>query len=607
MLTRVLYLTIAVFSILLREFLTPMSFLLLALSSFRLFSQKTLNQLAINIICLGIFTYYLLSFGKVITPEVGLNFLSNVILLKFMESRKYRDEVMCIFGTILLAASGALFDKTLIYFAFFTLSFFLMLHQLSKLNGVKLVTWKNAKSYSKLGVLTLGLFFLFPRISNPIPFYLNSKGQGEIGYSPEINISSIEKLEENDTKVFWAKLKTKKNQADLYWRGNVVSDTDGWNWTPGALDQGLLRTYSEQLNNRDEYRIFIKAPYLFIFDESPTVIQVNQNTFESDSTNSFNSSYIKSSNRYFAQVVPELNHKEKQGKHLIAHHLSQETVLWIQRRFVSEDLETIINSYRDLVTRENFKYSWSPGKITSLEQFFDKKIGFCTHYASSLALILRVKNFPTRIVSGFQGGRYNPYGEFYEISQNDAHAWVEVWHNNSWKRIDPTSFIAPERVIMDYQEVVSNNFIVPATDIQSGFTLLNDIKLIIGQWDFVFYQFMDQWDAIEQVSFFSRFRITRGHLFIISLATISLMFWVLFRRRDKLNERQKQWRLFLSLLNKEGITYNGSFEDLRTQIKKRQWIHQALSLEILDEFMRLFYAEEGNEKSIDLLMRKFNQ
>ncbi|MFA5584915.1 MAG: DUF3488 domain-containing protein, partial [Bacteriovoracaceae bacterium] len=359
MLTTGLYLIFIVFGIFLREFLTPVSFIILALSSLGLVFRHILNQFSINIICLLIFLYYIFSFGKVITPEVGLNFLLNIVLLKFMESRKYRDEVMCIFGTILLISAGALFDKTLLYFIFYCISFIFLIYYFFRLNHLNFFTLINLRSYLKLSVFIAALFFIFPRIPNPIPFTFNSGGEGEIGYSPDLDISSIEKLVENDTKVFWAKLKSPRNREELYWRGNVASVTDGWNWAPGPEDQGILEVIKKDNNDFEEYRLFIKTPYLFYYD-IPSLISVNHKTYRSDETFSFNTSYIRNHGRYFAKEVSV--GAEATSRRYLQHNLSQSTKEWIDTYFPDDNVELIIEKYRQLITEEKFTYSWTPGK-----------------------------------------------------------------------------------------------------------------------------------------------------------------------------------------------------------------------------------------------------
>ena len=93
--------------------------------------------------------------------------------------------------------------------------------------------------------------------------------------------------------------------------------------------------------------------------------------------------------------------------------------------------------------RQPFRYSLQPGAVADLDAFlFDQQLGFCGHYASALAALMRAADVPARVVSGYQGGHVvqplsgNPY---LELRQSDAHAWVEVWlEGEGWQRVDPT-------------------------------------------------------------------------------------------------------------------------------------------------------------------------
>ena len=93
--------------------------------------------------------------------------------------------------------------------------------------------------------------------------------------------------------------------------------------------------------------------------------------------------------------------------------------------------------------RQPFRYSLQPGAVADLDAFlFDQQVGFCGHYSSALAALMRAADVPARVVSGYQGGLVvqplsgNPY---LELRQSDAHAWVELWlEEEGWRRVDPT-------------------------------------------------------------------------------------------------------------------------------------------------------------------------
>ncbi|MBS9403632.1 DUF3488 domain-containing transglutaminase family protein [Halomonas sp. TRM85114] len=103
-----------------------------------------------------------------------------------------------------------------------------------------------------------------------------------------------------------------------------------------------------------------------------------------------------------------------------------------------------------------FRYTLSPPRLTSgdrVDEFlFESRAGYCTHYASAAAVMARAVGIPARIVAGFLGGERHPDGHF-TVRDYDAHAWVEVWIEGGWQRLDPTAAIAPERIEQGPQAV----------------------------------------------------------------------------------------------------------------------------------------------------------
>ena len=109
-----------------------------------------------------------------------------------------------------------------------------------------------------------------------------------------------------------------------------------------------------------------------------------------------------------------------------------------------------VRAVLDMFAQQPFFYTLSPPKLgaDSVDEFlFDTRRGFCEHYASAFAVLLRAAGIPTRVVTGYQGGMLNPYGDYWILRQSDAHAWNEVWiEGRGWVRIDPTSAIDALRV-----------------------------------------------------------------------------------------------------------------------------------------------------------------
>jgi transglutaminase-like putative cysteine protease len=65
--------------------------------------------------------------------------------------------------------------------------------------------------------------------------------------------------------------------------------------------------------------------------------------------------------------------------------------------------------------------------------------GYCQHFAGAMALMLRYLGIPARVAVGFAGGTYDPAQHLWNISDREAHAWVEVWFKGyGWLPFDPT-------------------------------------------------------------------------------------------------------------------------------------------------------------------------
>src|SRR5579863_3908718 len=72
---------------------------------------------------------------------------------------------------------------------------------------------------------------------------------------------------------------------------------------------------------------------------------------------------------------------------------------------------------------------------------FVRKKGHCEYFASSMAVMLRTLGIPSRVVTGFQSGVYNPMTGWQVIRASDAHSWVEAWiEGRGWTTFDPTPF-----------------------------------------------------------------------------------------------------------------------------------------------------------------------
>lgn len=68
-----------------------------------------------------------------------------------------------------------------------------------------------------------------------------------------------------------------------------------------------------------------------------------------------------------------------------------------------------------------------------------RSAGHCEAFAGAMILLCRSVGIPARVVTGFKGGSWNTYENYFMVRYSDAHAWVEIFDGKEdWVRFDPT-------------------------------------------------------------------------------------------------------------------------------------------------------------------------
>lgn len=76
------------------------------------------------------------------------------------------------------------------------------------------------------------------------------------------------------------------------------------------------------------------------------------------------------------------------------------------------------------------------------EILFEHRAGYCEHFATALAILLRLEGVPSRYVTGFKVDEGNLDGEHYVVRDDDAHAWVEAFvPGKGWIEADATPIV----------------------------------------------------------------------------------------------------------------------------------------------------------------------
>ena len=105
----------------------------------------------------------------------------------------------------------------------------------------------------------------------------------------------------------------------------------------------------------------------------------------------------------------------------------------------------------------DFRYSTDLGGVectspSAVECFARTRTGYCLHFASTMAILLRAANpgdpIPTRLVQGFLPG--DRAGGIETVRVDQAHAWVEVYFPGyGWIPFDPTGGVGRPTIIPD--------------------------------------------------------------------------------------------------------------------------------------------------------------
>lgn len=108
------------------------------------------------------------------------------------------------------------------------------------------------------------------------------------------------------------------------------------------------------------------------------------------------------------------------------------------------DIATTIEQF----VRQRIVYNESvpvPGGIDAVDTIlFERPEGYCTFYASSMAVLLRILGIPARVAVGYYPAEYDSELGGFIYRDRNAHAWVEVYFPGyGWIPFEPTASRPP--------------------------------------------------------------------------------------------------------------------------------------------------------------------
>jgi transglutaminase-like putative cysteine protease len=322
--------------------------------------------------------------------------------------------------------------------------------------SVSHVNWpQTGRSLLIILPLWLAMFLLFPRLP---PFWqIPNANIASTGLSDTLDPGSIEQLVQDDSLAFRVEFADAlPPRQQLYWRARLYEDFDGRRWQVNALRQNASRQRAADATTDSSlsYSIIAEASQQTGLFALATPLTSSSNVFISPS--GLLSSNKPVSQRLSYQVSSSLtpvvlvSGQEQQLNLRIAPGNPQTQQFAYQLKQQYPQSHDLVQALAEHFRQQAFYYSLTPPPLgsNSIDAFlFDSRTGFCSHYASASAVILRHAGIAARVVGGYQGGNWHPQQGYLAVRQREAHAWVEYLHNGVWQPFDPTAAVAPERIL----------------------------------------------------------------------------------------------------------------------------------------------------------------
>ncbi|APE30415.1 hypothetical protein BOX17_05265 [Halomonas aestuarii] len=420
-----------------------------------------------------------LQFGTLGSMDALIGLLLGVYLLKLLETQDRRDARVVVAIGLVATTVAFLHDQGIPMAAGALLALAWLLQSLVWLAGGSRLrqTWRETAWLLALSAPLMALLFVaFPRLG-PL-WSMPQMDRASTGLTDSISPGDIAELSRSAERAFRASFEgPEPSPGERYWRVYTLSHFDGIRWsraTPDQLAATLERPveafvgagarspwqspetarFSVELLLEPDSRpwrpslgtpLAAETPQRYLADGTLEGLAAlsSRSLLRLDSSGAPPAYADPAGSRWHRLLPVEANPRTRA--------LAQR--LW---RESGRDPDAYLDAMMARFGEAPYRYTLSPPRLVGehrVDDFlFDSQAGYCSHYASAAAVMARMAGIPARVVAGFLGGERHPDGHF-TVRDYDAHAWVEVWREGGWRRLDPTAVIAPERIERGAQAV----------------------------------------------------------------------------------------------------------------------------------------------------------
>lgn len=379
--------------------------------------------------------------------------------------------------------------------------------------------------------LALILFLVLPRL--PSIWKMPLQNKATTGLTDSVTPGSIAELSQSSELAFRVSFngQVPAEQA-RYWRVLTLDQFNGKTWSQSAslkkqearVKAGRNAGY-ELLDKQSSYQLILEPHYKHYIPSLDFAYSSSDSALLSDySLRSVEPVYKRQAFEIeqYKQVIglvssPESLKKYTQlpstfnGSSDVAD--NPKTRDWVAKKLASGlDKYSILEQLLATFNEDNFRYTLKPPLLgeQQIDDFlFSTQAGFCVHYASTYLFVARVLDVPSRMVAGYLGGEWDDSNTFLSVRQYDAHAWVEIWKDEQWVRVDPTAYVSPERVeqgilqsLDDQSEFLSGQYL--SIHHWKSNALFNQLRSLLDRADYFWAVWVINYDNKKQLEILKR-------------------------------------------------------------------------------------------------------
>ena len=329
-------------------------------------------------------------------------------------------------------------------------------------------------------VLALPLFLVAPRSGAAALTRGGATLTNFIGFSESVTLGEIGELKRDDAVVMHVRFDDPQPRVDFRWRGIALDEFTGRGWRKSAESRRIdgenaeARRGAEKRNDKGFFQVGaaaalqrlttqtiflepIESPILFAAPR-PVAIQGEFSQLRVDAEGSIQTRRHESE-RVIYKALSDVSEPDAASlradlrPYPPSFERYQQLPAGLDPRIGARANAIVVSAHArnrydeakaiESALQQDYAYSLqmrASGPDPLADFLFNVKSGHCEYFSTAMAVMLRTRRIPARVVNGFLPGEYNEAAGAYTVRQSDAHSWVEAYfpEGQTWVTFDPT-------------------------------------------------------------------------------------------------------------------------------------------------------------------------